>query len=106
MIKSGAAGEWNFGPAIDVDTKVSRVANLATKAWGDNASWKLDSDPQLHEAGYLLLDSDKARNELNWHDKLDFEATIQWTIDFYKAVVNGANPRKLLQDQVTRFLSL
>jgi len=106
MIKSGAAGEWNFGPAIDVDTKVSRVADLATKAWGDNASWKLDSDPQLHEAGYLLLDSDKARNELNWHDKLDFEATIQWTIDFYKAAVNGANPRKLLQDQVTRFLSL
>lgn len=106
MINSGVAGEWNFGPALDVDTKVSRVADLATKAWGDNASWKLDSDPQLHEAGYLLLDSTKARNELNWHDKLDFEATIQWTFDFYKAAINGANPRSLLQDQVTRFLSL
>jgi CDP-glucose 4,6-dehydratase len=105
MIKSGVAGEWNFGPAIDLDTKVSRVADLATKTWGDNASWKLDSDPQLHEAGYLLLDSTKARNELNWHDKLDFEATIQWTFDFYKAVVNGANPRNVLQDQVTRYLS-
>jgi CDP-glucose 4,6-dehydratase len=106
MINSGVAGEWNFGPAIDVDTKVSRVADLATRAWGDNASWKLDSDAQLHEAGYLLLDSTKARNELNWHDKLDFEATIQWTFDFYKAAVNGANPRNLLQEQVTRFLSL
>jgi CDP-glucose 4,6-dehydratase len=105
MINSGVAGEWNFGPAIDVDTKVSRVADLATKAWGDNASWKLDSDPQLHEAGYLLLDSTKARNELNWHDKLDFEATIQWTFDFYKAAVKGVNPRNLLQEQVTRFLS-
>ncbi len=106
MLASGVTGEWNFGPAIDTDTKVSKVADLAALAWGENASWQLDADPQLHEAGYLLLDSTKARNELNWHDKLDFEATIKWTFDFYKAAVNGANPRNLLQDQVTRFLSI
>jgi CDP-glucose 4,6-dehydratase len=106
MVKSGVIGEWNFGPAIDVDTKVSRVADLAVEAWGEGASWKLDSDPKHHEAGYLLLDSSKARSELNWQDKLDLAETIKWTFDFYRAASNGANPRTLLEDQVARFLTL
>lgn len=106
MITNKVNGEWNFGPAIDTDTKVSRVADLAAGAWGDNASWKLDLDPQLHEAGYLLLDSSKARQELNWRDKLDFEATIEWTMDFYKAVERGRSPRTLLEEQVEAFSRL
>jgi CDP-glucose 4,6-dehydratase len=103
MLANGVMGEWNFGPAIDTDTKVSKVADLAVKAWGNGAAWKLDKDPQLHEAGYLLLDSSKARQELNWRDKLDFEATIGWTIDFYKAAANGKSPRSLLEEQVEAF---
>lgn len=106
MIDSGVIGEWNFGPVIDIDTKVSRVADLAVSAWGENASWEMDSNPQLHETGYLLLDSTKARNELNWQDKLDFEATIEWTFDFYKGVVNGESPRRQLETQVANFLAL
>ena len=106
MITNKATGEWNFGPAIDTDTKVSRVADLAVSAWGDNASWKLDQDPQLHEAGYLLLDSSKARQELNWRDKLDFEATVAWTMDFYKAAMRGKSSRILLEEQVEAFSRL
>ena len=106
MLANGVVGEWNFGPAIDTDTKVSKVADLAAKAWGNDAAWTLDEDPQLHEAGYLLLDSSKARQELNWRDKLDFEATIEWTIDFYKAAANGKSPRSLLEGQVEAFSRL
>ena len=106
MLKSGVTGEWNFGPEIDLDTKVSRVAELAVKYWGEGAAWRLDEDPQLHEAGYLLLDSSKARTELNWRDKLDFESTIRWTLDFYKAAVAGRSSRELLEVQVAEFLAL
>jgi CDP-glucose 4,6-dehydratase len=106
MIAKGVTGEWNFGPAINTDTKVSKVADMAARAWGQGASWTLDSDPQLHEAGYLLLDSSKARRELDWQDKLAFGATIDWTIDFYKSAVNGKSPRVLLQEQVEAFSRL
>jgi CDP-glucose 4,6-dehydratase len=106
MLTSGVTGEWNFGPAIDTDTKVSKVADLAAQSWGEGASWELDRDPQLHEAGYLLLDSTKARQELKWRDKLDFEATISWTMDFYKSTARGESPRKLLESQVAGFLAL
>lgn len=106
MLKSGVTGEWNFGPAIDLETKVSRVANLAAQAWGNGASWELDADPQLHEAGYLLLDSSKARNELKWCDKLNFEQTLEWTFNYYKNQVNGIAPCNLLQNQIRDFLAL
>jgi CDP-glucose 4,6-dehydratase len=103
MVASGVTGEWNFGPVIDTDTNVSRIADLAAKSWGDGAKWQLDEDPQLHEAGYLLLDSSKAREQLMWKDKLDFETTIQWTLDFYKDVCRGKDCRELLFKHVERF---
>jgi CDP-glucose 4,6-dehydratase len=106
MVSDGVAGEWNFGPNFETDMKVSRVADLAAKSWGDSAAWKLDEDPQLHEAGYLLLDSSKSREQLCWRDKLDFEATINWTLDFYKAATLGRSSRELLEEQVEAFLSL
>lgn len=103
MLSKGFTGEWNFGPEINTDTKVSRVADLAAQSWGEGATWQLDRDPQLHEAGYLLLDSSKARQELNWQDKLDFETTVKWTIDFYKGVVHGKSARSLLEEQIKAF---
>jgi CDP-glucose 4,6-dehydratase len=106
ILARGVTGEWNFGPKIDTDAKVSKVADLAALAWGGNASWKIDSVPQLHETGYLLLDSSKARRELSWQDKLDFERTIEWTFDFYKHVVSGENARDILDQQIKTFLSL
>ena len=106
MLSLGLAGEWNFGPAIDTDNKVSRVAELAAQSWGEGASWRLDENPKLHEAGYLLLDSTKARKLLHWQDKLDFMATIQWTIEFYKKSNLSFNPRELLFGQIEKFLSL
>jgi CDP-glucose 4,6-dehydratase len=106
MGTSGVEGEWNFGPEISTDTKVSRVADLAAATWGPGASWKSDQDPQFYEAGYLLLDSSKARNELSWEDKLNFEESVRWTIDFYKSALNGEPARTLLENQVHDFLDL
>lgn len=105
-VSEGLTGEWNFGPAINTEATVAKVADLSSTAWGEGASWSLDSDSQLHEAGYLLLDSSKARSELNWKDKLNFEDSITWTIQFYKAVMGGSSPRNLLDRQVTDYLAL
>jgi CDP-glucose 4,6-dehydratase len=106
MLSRGVIGEWNFGPTIDVNTTVSKVADLAVQSWVDKASWQLDDNPQLHEAGYLLLDSTKARAELSWQDVLNFEETINWTMNFYKGMTNGLNARDILVQQVADFFEL
>jgi CDP-glucose 4,6-dehydratase len=106
MLGSGVSGVWNFGPEIAIDNTVAKVADLTSRRWGASARWMRDSDPNPHEAGYLLLDSSKARDELGWHDRLGFASTLEWTVDFYKAVSEGNLSRDLLESQVSRYLSL
>ena len=106
MLSIGVSGAWNFGPELAIENTVARVADLAARNWGGSASWEVDSNPNPHEAGYLLLDSTKARAELGWHDRLDFSSTIEWTMEFYKAVAQGSSSRNLLDSQVSRYLSL
>ena len=106
MLSIGVSGAWNFGPELAIENTVARVADLAARNWGGSASWEMDSNPNPHEAGYLLLDSTKARAELGWHDRLDFSSTIEWTMEFYKAVTQGSSSRDLLEYQVSRYLAL
>lgn len=106
MLSGGASGAWNFGPEIAVENTVARVADMAAKNWGGSAGWDKDLDPNPHEAGYLLLDSTKARTELGWHDRLDFSSTIEWTMEFYKAAFDGMASRDLLEAQVANYLAL
>jgi CDP-glucose 4,6-dehydratase len=106
MLDDQVQGEWNFGPEINIENTVAKVANLASKAWGEDAGWSVGTEPQPHEAGYLLLDSTKARTNLGWADKLEFAEAIKWSMEFYKDVESGKSPRKVLECQVRRFLSL
>jgi CDP-glucose 4,6-dehydratase len=45
----------------------------------------------LHEAGLLKLDITKAVNFLGWKPKLNFEETIQFTIQGYQEELNPQN---------------
>ncbi len=106
MLDNQVRGEWNFGPEIDIENTVAKVASLAATYWGGDAGWGVSSEPQPHEAGYLLLDSTKARTNLGWADKLEFSEAINWSMAFYKDVESGKSPRKVLEGQVRGFLSL
>lgn len=106
MLDNQVRGEWNFGPEINIENTVAKVADLAANSWGGNTGWSVGSEPQPHEAGYLLLDSTKARTNLGWADKLEFSEAINWSMAFYKDVESGKSPRKVLEGQVRGFLSL
>ena len=77
------AGGWNFGPAAIENYSVGDVVNEVKKII---PTIKIDSPiitEKLHEAGLLKLDITKAVNLLDWKPKLNFEETIQFTIDGY-----------------------
>jgi CDP-glucose 4,6-dehydratase len=87
QISNGLAGEWNFGPDLDEKHSVKDLVNSFAHNWGvEGKTWELDPDNSVHEAGYLLLDSSKARENLNWSDKLNFVETVKWTVDWYKSM--------------------
>jgi len=106
QLSDGLTGEWNFGPDLAVKRSVSDLVNTFANAWGvQGDSWTLDPGTRLHEAGYLLLDSSKSRNQLAWSDKLDFNADIDWTADWYKSI-NKDSAINVTRSQVTAFFEL
>jgi CDP-glucose 4,6-dehydratase len=105
ILETGVNGAWNFGPT-DLQTKsVADVAEIAGDSWGIDTKWQQDFSPHPHEASQLLLNSDKARRELGWSDKLNFEESIRWTIDWYKNVYDGLDPVKAILKNIWEFES-
>jgi CDP-glucose 4,6-dehydratase len=100
------ATAYNFGPSDDDAQTVGWIVDRMTKFWGNNASWVLDPDPGVHEAGYLKLDASRARTELSWHPKLRLENTLQWLVEWYKAWQAGEDMHTFTLAQIATYESL
>lgn len=75
---------YNFGPLPKDHLTVKEVVETSIQVWGSGQWNDCSSSDNLHEAGLLQLNIDKAQKELNWHPKLDARKTIEWTMDWYK----------------------
>jgi CDP-glucose 4,6-dehydratase len=106
MLKNQISGEWNFGPDEKSFKEVRTVADYLANSWGLGASWKADENNNPHEAELLALDASKAERELNWHNKLSFEQTLDWTLDWHKSVESGASALEVSQGQIKKFREL
>ena len=106
QLNDGVNGEWNFSPPATPTHSVSEVASEAAKLWGSNKQWQQDAGEHKAETETLVLDSTKARKELAWSEKLDFQESLSWTVDFYKRAYQGEAQQSVLQDQVNQFLSM
>jgi CDP-glucose 4,6-dehydratase len=85
------SGGWNFGPAAFENYSVGDVVKEVKKII---PAIQIDSQiatEKLHEAGLLKLDITKAVNHLGWKPKLNFEKTIQFTIDGYLQELDSQN---------------
>lgn len=80
---------YNFGPLPEGHLTVKELVEKAIEAWGEG-SWRDDSSPgQVHEAGLLQLNIERATQELGWHPLLSAAEAIQWTIDWFKKPVSA-----------------
>lgn len=79
------AEAWNFGPDDRDVRPVGAVADRVTELWGGGASYELDGRQQPHEAHALKLDSSKARARLGWSPRLELDAALEWTVNWYRS---------------------
>lgn len=106
LLKEGKkySGGWNFGPA---DYQNYSVEDVVLEVKKSIPTLKVDSPKatgKLHEAGLLKLDITKAVNQLNWKPKLNFEQTIQFTIDGYiMENEQGADVYKSRAEQIKEY---
>lgn len=98
--------DWNFGPGPESFKTVAEVADLAASFWGEGARWEDVSGNHPHEAGLLALNATRAQTELDWHDRLNFDSAVSWTVDWYKSASLGEDPLELTRNQITSFESL
>ncbi|MGH2947327.1 MAG: CDP-glucose 4,6-dehydratase [Solirubrobacteraceae bacterium] len=93
------ARAWNFGPeeARPVRWIVDRVCSR----------WRLDvrvaAPPDSVESPALRLDATAARERLGWAPRLDAEAALAATLEWYEAVRAGEDPRSLCRGQIEAF---
>lgn len=82
------ADAWNFGPeesdARPVQWIVEKLCSMVP-----GSAWHCDTAPQPHEAGYLKLDSSKAKAKLAWHPRWTLEQALSTTLTWHRAWKEG-----------------
>jgi CDP-glucose 4,6-dehydratase len=93
---------YNFGPSANQNRSVAELIDEMGKYW-DNVRWNdiSISKEHLHEAGLLKLNCDKALFDLNWTPTLDFNQTVEMTVNWYRNYYeNSANTQEFSLSQI------
>jgi len=103
LLKGSGAGEWNIGPGRESFVTVADFADEAAALWGDGAKWRTSGATHAPEANLLALDPMKVAVQLGWSSKLLYPESLRWTVDWYKTVSDGADPRSVTENQIDRY---
>jgi len=85
------AEAWNFGP-LDVNARtVGWVVDRMISLWdgGGTGGWVADRQMRPHENVFLKLDCSKAANRLGWRAQWDLDATLRYTVNWYRSWQRG-----------------
>ena len=96
-------GAWNFGPGDESNRKVEDVINYVMQSWC-NIKYHTTGTKQDHEAGLLHLDISKAKNNLNWKPRWNFEQSLDRTIAWYDAYKQKKDMLIFSQNQINDYL--
>jgi len=103
---AGCADAFNFGPDPTGNVAVAEVLSRLAAQW-QGLSWEVAAATDApHEAGYLYLDSAKARRMLNWEPVWSLDEALARTASWYAAV--AADPtvaRRVTEEQLECFRS-
>ena len=97
---------YNFGPDFAEAASVRQVIEFAQRTWGDHSAvyWG-QSEPLLHEAGILRLDTSKSQNELGIRPVWEINQAVEKTVEWYKKQNLGADALNLCDSDINDFES-
>jgi CDP-glucose 4,6-dehydratase len=98
----------NFGPGVNAEPRtVAQVASGMQLALGLPQSWDdFSTADNPHEMKLLGLDPSRAASVLDWRQRLDVDACIDWTAQWYAQWRSGGVPRKLTLAQISAYTAL
>lgn len=95
-------GAYNFGPEYEDRLTVGELAEEAVRVWGSGTISNEDEKNKPHEAGLLMLDSTKAKNELGWKPGFNSKSAVSYTMQWYKSY--SADPKGFTLSQVNEYI--
>lgn len=101
------AGSYNFGPDDESCVTTGELATLFCRAWGSGARWKNVSEANApHEANFLKLQCEKAKNVLGWHPKWGIKQAIEKIVEWEKAVQGGTAAAEITDKQIKEYFEV
>ncbi|MEQ1672383.1 MAG: CDP-glucose 4,6-dehydratase [Hyphomicrobium sp.] len=94
----------NFGPKPGSDLTVAEIAEEIGRHLASGGAWRQAQGDTPPEKQVLRLDVSLAREVLGWNSKLEIAETIQWTADWYRAFIEGADPLELMRTQIAQYV--
>ncbi len=107
MSRTKNSGTWNVGPIEDQRINVRFICKRTAEFFGNPTIFTeaTNKNEILHENQYLQLNSSKIQSELGWTPRLNTISTIEWTLNWYKSLLQGGSPTEITQKQVKKYLS-
>lgn len=100
------AGAYNFGPKTDEAATVRDVVDLARGVYGSgDVHYAVGADGP-HEAGWLALETAKARVLLGFAPKWPLAETVGRTMAWYRAQHQGHDARALCEAEIAAYEAL
>ena len=95
------AGNYNFGPDDESCVTTGELATLFCTSWGNDATWKNVCEVNApHEANFLKLQCEKAKNILKWYPQWGIKQAIEKIVEWEKAVQNGTAAAEITDKQI------
>lgn len=98
-------GSYNFGPLMDDEMNVEDLVKVAIRVWGSGGYLHLPDEKNLHEAGILRLDIEKAQTVLDWHPRWRSEEAVEKTMSWYRKISEGGNALACCREQIQEYFS-
>jgi len=109
LSKRKIADAYNFGPSHSNLMNVREVAERTKEIWNSKSKINILEKSSLNqEAMYLGLNSDLARNDLNWSNRLSVSQTLTLSVEWEKFKLNNNKAEDRLEftkSQIYRYLS-
>lgn len=102
----GLAGAYNLGPLTNEAATVRTVVEMARGPRGVYAVSYENNSNSPHEAGWLALETAKARTQLGVHPRWALADAVHRTMAWYEAQHAGADARALCEADIAAYEAL
>jgi CDP-glucose 4,6-dehydratase len=94
---------YNFGPT-EPSLSVLDVVNKINVKSNRSINFEIDLDHSTNESQRLELNVSRATLDLLWNPKYTQEESIDMTVNWWRGILNGENPSKLVLNEIKEYL--